>query len=262
MRISGSVVLITGASEGIGAACAQEFRARGARVALVARSREKLEAVAAGDALVISGDLLEPAFRRACVEQTIARFGRVDILINNAGVGLYEPAATAPIDQARALWELNFWAALELTQLAVADMRTRRSGAIVNIGSIAGKMTLPWFTLYSASKYALGSLTDGLRMELRRDGIHAMLVCPGYVKTRFQQNVLGGSPPPALAAMRGRWAVTPEQVAEDLIGGLERRARTVMSPRVGWLAVVAARLFPSLVEARLETMYRANKPPQ
>jgi short-subunit dehydrogenase len=262
MHIADSVVLITGASEGIGAACADAFRDGGARVALVARSRDKLETVARGDALVIPGDLRDPSFRRECVQRTVAYYGRIDILVNNAGVGLYQPASNASPDEARALWELNFWAPLELTQMAVADMRARRRGAVVNVGSIAGKMTLPWFTLYSASKYALGSLTDGLRMELRRDGIHAMLVCPGYVATRFQQNVIGGSPPPGLAAMRGRWAVTPEQVAADLISGLERNARTVMSPRIGWLAVAASRLFPGLVEGRLETMYRANEPPR
>jgi short-subunit dehydrogenase len=247
MRLEGKVVLITGASEGIGAACADVFRGRGAKLALVARSREKLERVAAGDALVIAGDLLESATRHVAVEQTIARYGRIDVLVNNAGAGLYQPSHTTAMAQARTLWELNFFAPLELTQLAVEDMKRRREGAIVNVSSIAGKVTLPWFTLYSASKYALNSFTDGLRIELKPWNISAVSVCPGYVRTRFQQNVLAGTPPP-MQGLRERWAVTPEQIAGAIAEAVERGARTVMRPRSGWLMVGAARLFPSLMD--------------
>jgi short-subunit dehydrogenase len=247
MRLDGRVVLITGASEGIGAACAHAFRDRGAKLALVARSREKLERVAASDALVIAGDLLDSSARRAAVEQTIAHYGRVDVLVNNAGAGLYQASHLTPMPQARQLWELNFFAPLELTQLAVADMKQRRDGAIVNVSSIAGKVTLPWFTLYSASKYALNSFTDGLRIELKPWNIAAISICPGYVKTRFQQNVLAGSPPP-MQGLRERWAVTPEQVASDIVSAVERGKRTVVTPASGWIMVAAARLFPGLVD--------------
>jgi short-subunit dehydrogenase len=247
MRLDGRVVLITGASEGIGAACAHAFRDRGAKLALVARSREKLEQVGAGSALIVAGDLLDSATRRSAVEQTIARYGRIDVLVNNAGAGLYQPSHTTPMPQARQLWELNFFAPLELTQLAVADMKPRREGAIVNVSSIAGKVTLPWFTLYSASKYALNSFTDGLRVELKPWNISAISVCPGYVRTRFQQNVLSGTPP-AMQGLRERWAITPEQVASDIVAAVERGTRTVVTPRSGWLMVGAARLFPGLVD--------------
>src|SRR6266404_3764486 len=189
MKIEGSVVLITGASGGIGEACAREFRRRGARLSLVARSEDKLREVAGADALATAADITDDAARRRAVERTLERFGRIDILINNAGVGLYSPAWKAPMESARTMFELNFFAPLTLIQLVAPVMRSQRGGTIVNVGSIAGKMTLPWFTLYSASKYALGSLTDGLRMELKRDGIHAITVCPGYVATDFQKHV-------------------------------------------------------------------------
>lgn len=247
MKLNGKVVLITGASEGIGAACAHAFRDRGAKLALVARSREKLEHVAAGDALVIAGDLLESATRHTAVEQTIARYGRIDVLVNNAGAGLYQPSHTTSMIHARAMWELNFFAPLELTQLAVVDMKQRREGTIVNVSSIAGKVTLPWFTLYSASKFAINSFTDGLRIELKPWNIRAISVCPGYVRTRFQQNVLAGTPPP-MQGLRDRWAVTPEHVASEIVAGVERGTRTVLTPRSGWLMVAAARLFPGLVD--------------
>ena len=106
---------------------------------------------------------------------------------------------------------------------------------IVNIGSIAGKVTLPWFTLYSATKFALGSLTEGLRMELGRDGIRTMVVCPGYVSTAFQSHALVGRPPDRL--LKGKkFAITAEQCAEAVARGVERDARTVVTPAVGWAA--------------------------
>jgi short-subunit dehydrogenase len=154
------------------------------------------------------------------------------------------------------MFELNFFAPLELIQLAAPYMKRQGDGAIVNISSIAGKVTLPWFTLYSASKYALGSMTDGLRMELRRAGIHSMTVCPGYVKTGFQSHVLHGSVPEAVGGMKSRWAITAEECAQAIVKGLERNARTVVAPAAfGWLFVVLERLFPWLVDRQLEAMY-------
>jgi short-subunit dehydrogenase len=100
----------------------------------------------------------------------------------------------------------------------------------------------------------VGSLTDGLRIELRRHGIHAMTVCPGYVKTRFQRNVLFGQPPD-LTGWNQKWAITPEKCAEDIARGLERNARTVVTPSSGWILIALERLFPSVVDHRLESIY-------
>jgi short-subunit dehydrogenase len=250
MRIDGKVVLITGASEGLGEACAAEFARSGARLSLAARSAEGLRRAGGPDALVTAGDLTLESARQAAVERTLERFGRIDILINNAGMGLYRPSWTTPMDEARRLWELNFFAALGMVQLAAPHMRARRSGTIVNVSSVAGKFTLPWLPLYSASKQALGSWTESLRMELRNDGIHAMLVCPGYVGTGFQRHAMGDGPPPKISDGK-RFAITPQNCAMAIRRGVERNARTVMAPRSGWLLVAAATLFPGLVEAGL-----------
>ena len=252
MRIDGKIVLITGASEGIGAACAAEFARAGAKLSLTARSEEGLKR-AGPEALVTPGDLTNDVTRRRVVARTLERFGAIDILINNAGVGTYLPSWNMPMEETRRLMELNFFALLEMTQLVVPHMRARHSGAIVNIGSIGGKMVLPWSTMYSASKYAVGALTEGLRMELRREGIHAMLVCPGYVKTGFQKHVRGGCVPPDVLRSR-RYAITAEQCAAAIRRGVERDARTVMTPRAGWILVALARLFPSIVQARMAGM--------
>jgi short-subunit dehydrogenase len=253
MRIDGKVVLITGASQGIGAACAAEFARAGAKLSLTARSEEGLRAAAPPEALVTAGDVTSEEARRAIVNRTLQRFGAIDILINNAGAGLYLPSWSAPMEEVRWLMELNFFAVLALTQLVVPGMRERRRGMVVNVGSIGGKVTLPWMTLYSASKSALGALTDGQRMELRRDGIHTMIVCPGYVKTAFQQNARGGRPPEAVLRSR-RFAITAAECAAAIRRGVERDARTVVAPRAAWLLVLAMRLFPSLVEAQMAAM--------
>jgi short-subunit dehydrogenase len=253
MNIQGKVVLITGASEGIGAACAAEFARAGAHLSLTARSAEGLARAGGPSALLTPGDLTDDATRHLVMSRTIERFGAVDILINNAGVGVYGPSWTVPIDLTRGMLELNFFALLGMLQLAIPHMRARRTGVVVNIGSIAGKVTLPWMTLYSATKSAVGALTEGLRMELRRDGVHAMLVCPGYVTTGFQKNVLAGAAPPLVVRAR-RFAITAEDCAHAIRRGVERDARTVLTPSSGWLMVALRRLLPGIVETRMAEM--------
>lgn len=253
MRLDGKVVILTGASEGIGAACATEFARAGCKLSLTARSEEKLRIAGGADALITAGDICEEDTRRRVVERTLERFGTIDILINNAGAGLYAPSWRAPMPEVRRLMELNFFAPMALAQLVVPGMRQRRSGMIVNVGSIGGKVTLPWMTLYSASKFALGSWTEGLRMELLQDNVRTMVVCPGYVKTGFQKHSYLGEPPEAV--MKGRrFAITAEQCARAIRRGVEREVRTVVTPRPGWLLVVAARLFPGIVERRMARM--------
>jgi short-subunit dehydrogenase len=250
VQISGKVVLITGASEGIGAACAEVFRKRGARLSLAARTESRLQEVSRGEAVATAGDLTDGEVRRRVVERTLERFGRVDILINNAGVGLYAPASQAPLETVRRMFELNVFAALELAQLVAPGMKERSGGAIVMVSSIAGRITLPWLSLYSASKAAMDSVADALRMELEPHRIQVTTVAPGYVTTGFQGHALAGKPPAGLARYQ-RFAISAERCAEAIARGVERNARTVMAPRSGWIAVAAARLFPRLIDRQL-----------
>jgi short-subunit dehydrogenase len=251
MRLEGKVVLITGASEGIGAACAAEFAKAGARLSLTARSQTGLAAAGGNIGAVLTpGDLTDEDTRRLVVERTLEHFGAIDVLVNNAGMGLYMPSWQTPMEDARRLWELNFFSLLRMAQLVAPSMRKRRAGMIVNIGSIAGKMTLPWFTLYSASKSAIGALTEGMRMELLGEGVKTLLVCPGYVQTGFQSHVIGGRPPDAVLQGK-RFAITAAECARAIRRGVEREARTVVTPRSGWLLVGLMRLFPGIVERRL-----------
>jgi short-subunit dehydrogenase len=250
------VVILTGASEGIGVACARALARRGARLVLSARDEEKLHrvagAMATGQAIVVAGDITVDSAAERLVEMALAQWGRVDVVINNAGVGLYVRSWQAPVEDVRRMMELNFYAPLKLIQAAVPHMRARGDGVIVNVGSIAGKVTLPWLTLYSSTKYALGSLSDGLRVELARYRINVMTVCPGYVNTGFQSHIIGGTVPEKLASSRP-FAVTAEECAEAIVRGIERGKRTVVTPRYGWLLIAAARLFPRLTDSRLES---------
>jgi short-subunit dehydrogenase len=256
MLIKDKVVLITGASEGVGAALAAELAACGTKLSLVARNEEGLRRAGGPDALITAGDITQDETRRRAVARTLEHYGAIDILVNNAGIGMYQQSWEMPLVDARYLMELNFFAPLALTQLVVPHMRQRHSGMIVNVGSIAGKVVLPWLTIYSVTKSALGALTDGQRMELRRDGIHTMIVCPGYVKTRFQENVRAGVAPDKVLAARAR-AITAEQCAAAIRRGIERDARTVVTPRVGWLLILAMRLFPAFVESKMAALLGA-----
>lgn len=255
MKIEGKVALISGASRGIGAACAEAFRRRGARLSLVARSESKLAEAGGTDALITAGDLTDAGVRRRVVERTVERFGRIDILINNAGVGLYAPVSRAPLPEVRQMFELNFFAALELSQLVIPGMKERGSGAIVMVSSIAGMLSLPWLSLYSASKAAMVSMADAMRVELKPHGIGVINVAPGYVRTEFQSHVLGGRPPAGLARYQ-KFAISAEGCAEAIAKGVEREARTILAPRSGWLAVLGARFFPPVVDRQLVRVNR------
>lgn len=255
MRIAGKVVLVTGASEGIGAACASEFARRGARVAVTARSIERLSSDSSSGRFAIPGDLLNPEDRRRIIGATVEHFGQIDVLLNNAGVLLYAPSWDPPEAETRAMFELNFFAPLDLIRLVAPHMKRRGGGAIVNVASIAAKVPLPWLTLYSASKSALDAFSEGLRMELRGTGIRVTVVHPGYVKTAIQRHPLAGKVPDAVARMKKRFAITAEKCARDIADGVEREARTVMSPWSGWLLVAASRCLPAAVDTRMAAIY-------
>ena len=259
LSVSGKRVLVTGASSGIGAALVELLQRRGARVALVARTGQRLRALAAATDVVLAGDLTDPAFRAGLVQRAADALGGLDIVINNAGVGLYQPATGASIDLARIMFELNFFTPLDLCQQAVTVFRRQGTPAvIVNVSSMAGEMALPWFTLYCASKYALAALTAGLRMELAKANIGVMNVVPGYVTTAFQENVLGGEPPRAVRNAK-RFAVSAEQCAGAIVSGIEHGKRKVVSPWAGRLLTAFATVLPSVVESHLMRMNRGGE---
>lgn len=244
MNLADKVVLITGAREGIGAACAREFRKRGARLSLIDIRPGRPEEDD-GEALWTVGDITEEAVRQEAVARTSAHLGPVDVIINNAGIGLYaSPSETSPAFAER-LFAVNVSAAVGLTRLVVPQMRKRRSGAVINIESIGALVSLPWCAMYCASKHALHAYTRSLHHELRGDGIHVMSVIPGIVNTRFREHVLGGDVPGGVAGLKR--SISAGSLAASVAVGLEKRKNMVVNPRIGWAFWAADLLLPQVM---------------
>jgi NAD(P)-dependent dehydrogenase (short-subunit alcohol dehydrogenase family) len=189
--LSGQIVVITGASAGIGEATARRLVRGGASVVVSARRRDRLEALAreldpsGARVLAVAGDITSDADRRALVAAALAKFGRIDALVNNAGYGTRGPVEIVPVDLIRKNFETNVFSLVALTQLVTPAMRERGSGCIVNIGSVAGKIARPLSSVYDATKHALEALTDGLRGELQPFGVRVTLIRPGFILTEF-----------------------------------------------------------------------------
>jgi NAD(P)-dependent dehydrogenase (short-subunit alcohol dehydrogenase family) len=182
------VVLITGGSRGLGLVLARHICAQGGSVALIARDSEELAraktdlAPRGGAVLTIQCDLLDTAQTEATVRQVIDRFGKIDILINNAGIIEVGPLEHMTRDDFERAMRLHFWAAYELVSQTVPEMRRRGGGRIVNISSIGGKVAVPHLAPYSVSKFALTGFSDAIRAELARDNIHVTTVAPGMMR--------------------------------------------------------------------------------
>ena len=224
MKIDGKVIIVTGASGGIGLATARLLGARGAKVVLAARNEEALRAAAAGisGSLVVRADLRNAEDIRALVEQTVARFDRIDCLVNNAGQDFNAPVDAIGPDDFRSILELNLIGALQAMQAVIPIMRRQGAGAIVNVSSGTTKMILTGSAGYSSSKAALNHLSLVAREELARDGIVVSLIYPYITATDLEINAIGADehstagPPLGIPP-----ADPPEKVAEAILRLIE-----------------------------------------
>jgi NAD(P)-dependent dehydrogenase (short-subunit alcohol dehydrogenase family) len=184
------VVLITGCSSGIGRALAQELHKRGLRVYASARRPETLEDLTREGIQAIKLDVTSADDIQRTVAQIQQEAGRIDILVNNAGYGAMGPVAEMPMAEIRQEFETNVFAPLALIQAAIPHMIARRAGCIVNVGSVSGILTTPFAGVYCATKAALHSLSDALRMELAPFNIKVIMVQPGAIRSNFGVNAL------------------------------------------------------------------------
>lgn len=188
------VVLITGGSRGLGLVLARQICAAGGKVALIARDVEELGRAKAdlarrgGAVLTVPCDLLDTGQMHSAVQQVIDRFGKIDILINSAGIIEVGPLEHMTREDFERAMRLHFWAPFELISQIVPEMRTWGGGRIVNISSIGGKVAVPHLAPYSASKFALTGFSDAIRAELARDNIHVTTVAPGMMRTGSHVN--------------------------------------------------------------------------
>ncbi len=200
-RLTGRTVIVTGASSGIGRETAREFAKHGANVVLASRNRDKLEAIAAdiGDAAtVVTVDVTDRLSVEALVRRTVEEYDAIDVLINNAGVGLFAPIADGNLNNARHLFDVNFWGAVNCIQAVTPYMTSQRRGHIVNVSSVAGHISPPHMGMYAASKHALAAISDALRVELSGKGIGVSTIYPGLTDTSFMENMLQEVEAPAV----------------------------------------------------------------
>ncbi|HET7558930.1 MAG TPA: SDR family NAD(P)-dependent oxidoreductase [Limnochordia bacterium] len=248
--LGGKVALVTGASSGIGRAIAVELLRRGAHVGLVARRAERLDAIGRaaasfpGRALSLPGDVGEPATLPSAVARTVAAFGRLDLLINNAGVGHFGGVATSAPGEAERIFRINAVAPVWAIQAALPELKRRR-GLVVNISSPVGRLRLGGMGLYAAAKAALDTYSEVLRHELEADGVDVMLVYPGLTRTEFFDAALGTVPGSKLRRFLAG-GEEPDALAVRVVNGIEQR-RQVVWGRTGarwavWLAAHSRRL--------------------
>ncbi|MGH7141402.1 MAG: SDR family NAD(P)-dependent oxidoreductase [Minisyncoccia bacterium] len=222
MEIRNSAAIVTGASHGIGRALAQQLGGRGARVALVARSKDELEALAAElpGAIAIAADLGKADDIRRLVAETKKAFGRIDLLVNNAGQGLRSPLEKTSVDDYRAIIELNVVAPLIAMQEVMPLMRAQGDGIILNISSMVSKNYIPNLAGYASTKYALNALSLTARQELAPDNIRVCVFYPRMTATDFGQHARGETYVSG-AGRPGMTVDTPEEVAKKIIEQIE-----------------------------------------
>jgi NAD(P)-dependent dehydrogenase (short-subunit alcohol dehydrogenase family) len=248
------VALVTGASSGIGAATARRLLDRGFVTYVAARRVDRLDGLVAAGARALSLDVTDDGSRREAIESIMAETGRIDVLVNNAGYGSYGAVEDVPAEDVRAQFDVNLFGAAELIRLVLPQMRERRSGTIVNVTSMGGRMYTPFGGWYHASKFGLEALSDCLRTELAPFGIDVVVVEPGAIRTEWgaiaaerlratsaggpyerqaeatARNLAAGSADNTLLA-------SPPSVVADAIG----RAVTARRPKTRYVVGVGAR---------------------
>jgi len=256
-RFHDKVVIVTGASTGIGRETALAFAHEGARVVLAARNEVKLRELAEADPalrdrfLVVPTDVTQDADVKRLVEATVAKWGRVDILVNNAGSGMRATVEKTQFADAQRLMDLNFFGLLRCTQTVLPQMKQQTPdrdgvrGQIVNIGSVLSMLATPRNGVYSASKFAVRALSDALRIELRGSGVEVILIMPGYTDTPFFENQIRYGGPVRIGPLKG---VRPCTVARAILRACAQHKREVALTIPGKFGVWMKRWFPRLLD--------------
>lgn len=242
-------VVVTGASSGIGEALVREWVAAGAKVTMVARRKELLDALRAelGDAVrVVVADLGDPAQATSWIDAAVAELGPIDVLVNNAGVQIIAPTADVDVARMRFLLEVDLLTPLAIIAVVLPQMIARKSGAIVNVSSLAGMAPTPGMTHYSAAKAGLAAASECMRAEVRRSGVHVVTVYPGPVDTPMAKAAYAIVPP--TMAVRMLPEGNPAQLARRVRAAVEHRRARVIYPR----AYAVARHTPAMTRMMLD----------
>jgi len=253
--LANKVVIITGASSGIGKALAEVCSRKGAKLVLAARNQEKLAKLSAQlenqgcENIYVETDVSKESDCKAMVEKAVARFGTIDVLINNAGISMRALFKDVEINVIRELMDINFWGTVYCTKYALPYL-LKSKGSVAGIISIAGYIGLPGRTGYSASKYAIRGFLDTLRVENLHAGLHVLVAAPGFTASniRFRARTADGSVQGETPRDESKM-MTAEKTAEKIIHALEKKKRTLILTFVeGKLSVFLSKWFPRLLD--------------
>ena len=252
MELAGKIVVVTGASMGIGEAIAKIFADQGASVVMLSRDAGRVEAargrVGHGErTLAMACDVRHREDVDRAVGLTIHHFQRIDVWVNNAGHGLLDSVAQMDMAACREMFETNLFGAVGAMQAVIPVMRQQGGGMIINISSVAGHIPIPFHAAYTATKFALNAMGKAAGVELKKDGIHVLTVCPGYVRTGFGDNAIHGNELKRVrpGSVRG---ITAERVARATLQGYLKQKREVIVPWTMYVPVKIYEHFPGLVE--------------
>ena len=261
MQLHDKIVVVTGASMGIGEAVARRFTDEGAQVVMASRNLAALEEARTriGNLARTVASACDVSSREqidALLAFTLERHGRIDIWINNAGFGLVDSVEKMDMAECRRLFDTNLFGAIDAMQAVIPVMRSQGAGTIVNVSSVAGYIAVPHMAAYGATKHALNCFTKAARLELQGTGVNVVNVCPGYVKTNFSQNAVRGADRKRVRRSAD-YGITAERVAKAILLGCVANRREIVVPAVDRVLIWAYRRLPTLFES---VMVRLSKP--
>jgi short-subunit dehydrogenase len=255
MDLAGKIVVVTGASMGIGEAIAKIFADHGASVVMLSRDASRVEAargrVGHGErTLAMACDVRHREDVDRAIGLTLHHFNRIDVWVNNAGHGLLDSVAQMDMAACREMFDTNLFGAVAAMQAVIPVMRQQgegqqRKGTIINVSSVAGHIPVPFHAAYSATKFALNAMGKAASVELKKDGIHVLTVCPGRVHTPFSENAVQGHEVKRVGSTRG---ISAERVARATLQGYLKQKREVIVPWTMHIPVKVYQCFPGLVE--------------
>lgn len=255
MKLKDRIVIITGASSGIGKSLAIEFAKRGANLILAARQfvtlcelTESIEKHYNIKAIAVQCDVTLPDDCEHLIKQTLTTFGRIDVLINNAGISMRALFNDTEIKVLQSVMDVNFWGTVYCTKYALPEI-IKSKGTIVGVSSIAGYKGLPGRTGYSASKFAMNGFLDALRVENLKNGIHILTASPGFTASNIRNTALDkDGVQQGESTLHEEKMMTSDEVANIIADGVESRKRTIIMTSQGKLTVFLSKFLPGTLD--------------